>query len=393
MEPERPGRPATSRLRGREAPELGRDPLDPVTTVSPWAQLFPARRAVLGIAPSAAPSIAFILLGAVLGPGGLSVLSPEALLRLGPVVSIALAALGVFVGLGLGASLRRGMGRLFAASLAEGTTTIAVVAPALFLLLSVWAIPIAEPAWLFATIAAVCSSASAASAVRTGPLGRIARIVDLDDGPLVLWGSLVVALASGQPVARGLLLTVAAGLGVGLAGWLLFERARSVAERGVFVAGAVALLGGVAAYAWMSPLLSGVVAALVWVWSPGGADRLIAGDLRKLQHPLIALLLIAAGASIQWSHLLLWVAAPLLLLRLVGKLQASLVAARIVRVNPGLLATVLLPPGVLGVAIAVNVQMVSGSPDTLLLSAVTVATGISEVLAAFLLPGDAERAS
>ena len=68
---------------------------------------------------------------------------------------------------------------------------------------------------------------------------------------------------------------------------------------------------------------TGTVAALVWVWAPGGADRLISDDLRKLQHPLVALLLIIAGAAVQLTELLLWVAAPLVLLRLTGKVLAS----------------------------------------------------------------------
>lgn len=376
----------------KEVPELGRDPLDPVAPPPVlWAQLFPARRSLLGVAPSPAPALSFILFGVLLGPAGLGVLTADAVARLGPAVSVGLAALGVFVGLGLGNSLSRGHARLLGAAVVEVLLTALFVGPILWGLLARWDAPIPGPVWLFALAAGVCSSASAASSERTGPLARVGRIADLDDGPLVLLGSIVVGLAAARPLGAGLGLTVAAGLLVGIAGWLLFERARSDAERGLFVAGAVALLGGTAAYLAMSPLLSGAVAALVWVRSPGGADRLIADDLRRLQHPLIALLLVTAGAAIEWSFLLIWVVAPLVLLRLAGKLLASIVASRMVEVAPALLATVLLPQGVLGIAIALNVYQLEGSRDALLLSAVTLATGLSELLAAVLVPGDLER--
>jgi hypothetical protein len=41
---------------------------------------------------------------------------------------------------------------------------------------------------------------------------------------------------------------------------------------------------------------------------------------------------------------------------------------------------VLVPPGVLGVALALNVQQVLDAPDALLISAVTVAVGVFELL-------------
>lgn len=370
-----------------EAPEFGRDPLDPVSAPGLWAQWFPTRHVMLGIAPTAAPAVSFILIGVLVGPEGLGLLSGEVVARLSPAVSVGLAALGVFVGLALGTSLRRGHGGLLGAALIEVLTTLIVVAPILFLLLTLWAVPIAESTALFALAAGVCSSASAATGERPGPLTRLARIVDLDDGPVVLVGAIVVAVAAGRDPVEGLGLTAAAGVSIGLAGWLLFERARGIAERGVFVVGVVALLGGAAAYLSMSPLLSGAIAALVWVWSPGGADRLIADDLRKLQHPLIALLLIVAGASIQWTLGLLWIVGPLVLLRLMSKLTASLVVSRIVGVPPGRLATILLPPGVIGIALALNVHQVGPGTDTLLLSAVTVSTGLAEVLAVLLASG------
>jgi hypothetical protein len=210
---------------------------------------------------------------------------------------------------------------------------------------------------------------------------------------MVVLGAVAVAIAGGRAIAGGGLLVIAASVLAGSAGWMLFERARGEAERGAFVAGTLALLGGVAAYTGMSPLLGGAVAALVWTWSPGGADRVIAAELRKLQHPLVALLLVIAGATIQWHYALLWIAAPLVLLRILGKLAASLAVARLAAVPAGLLAAVLLPPGVLGVALALNVQQALGTDHMLLVSSVTVAAAVSELIAVIPLAGAHEESA
>ena len=116
-------------------------------------------------------------------------------------------------------------------------------------------------------------------------------------------------------------------------------------------------------------------------WAPGHVDARIGNDLKSHQHSLLALLLIVAGASIQWTIALLWVAASLLLFRLTGKLVAGAVTARVAKLPPHQLARALVPPGVIGIALALNLQQVFDASDTLLLSAVTVAAVLSEALA------------
>jgi hypothetical protein len=143
----------------------------------------------------------------------------------------------------------------------------------------------------------------------------------------------------------------------------------------------------VAAFTNTSPLLSGCLAALLWAGAPGHADRIIANDLRKLQHPFVALVLIVAGALVEWSLALLWIAAPLVLLRLVGKLLGAVAVARVTGVPASLLSAVLLPPGVLGIALAVNLWQVMGASGTLLLSSVAVALMVSELLAMLIVAG------
>jgi hypothetical protein len=364
-----------------ESPEIGRDALDPVGPATPWSRLFPPRRSALGIRASSTPALAFILLGFVLGPHGLAVLTPAVIVRLSPVVSIALSALGIFVGLGIAASATAERTRMMTAALLEVLLTVAVVGGGLYFLLVRWEIATGIDAALFAAILGTCASASAAVRIAgSGAVARVARIADLDDLPLVVLGTIVVALSGSRPSGTGAVVMVIASVLAGGAGWLLFERARADAERGAFVAGTVILLGGLGAYTGMSPLLGGAVAALVWVWSPGRADRIIASDLRQLQHPLVALLLITAGASIQWQDELLWIAAPLVLLRHLGKLLASIAVAPMVAAPASLLATVLLPPGVLGVAVALNVQQHLDGRSALLVSSVTVAAAVAEMV-------------
>lgn len=377
-----------------DAPELGRDTLDPASAPSLWSRIFPARGSAFGLRAGSAPALAFIAIGVLLGPHGLGVLTPAVLVRLDPVISIALTALGVFVGLGMGSGGLSDPPRVIAAALAEVLLTAAVVGGGLYVLLSHWMVPLPYPELLFAVVLGICASASAATRLRgTGAAARAARIVDLDDVPLVVLGAVAVAIAGSRAIAGGALLIAAASVLSASAGWMLFERARGEAERGAFVAGTLALLGGAAAYTGMSPLLGGAVAALVWTWSPGGADRVIAAELRKLQHPLVALLLVVAGAAIHWHYALLWIAAPLVLLRILGKLAASLAVARLAEVPAGLLAAVLLPPGVLGVALALNVQQALGTEDMLLVSSVTVAAAVSELIAVLPLAGAHEESA
>ena len=125
------------------------------------------------------------------------------------------------------------------------------------------------------------------------------------------------------------------GLAVGAIGWLLFERAESGAERAVFLLGALALAGGAAAALRVSPLAVGLVAGLFWTVAPGRADRIVQDDLAKVQHPLVVLLLVTAGALWAPSVVGLWLLAPYLLFRLAGKVAGAWVSARIVDVSAG----------------------------------------------------------
>jgi hypothetical protein len=370
-----------------EWPELGIDGLDPpLGDVGKRRSWWPQRRPAMGVRPTAAPTFLYVLLGAALGPAGLKLLSHSVLADIQVVPWVALAVMGVFVGLGLAGAASRVGASAFAAGGAIAVVTVAMVTVGVFLL--VVHAGIHPPGHLGAASVAIglCASVSAAiptSLSGSGELRRAAVLADLDDVPLVVVGTAVIAALGGGSVAWRLGATIASGGALGLAGWLLFERA-SDAERGLFVTGTMLLLAGAAAYLGTSPLLSGCVAAIVWVRAPGATDRITAHDLRVLQHPLMALLLIVAGAMVQWTVLVLWVAAYVVVLRLAAKLLASVAVSGVATVSPALLATVLLQPGVMGIALAVNIALVAGADYAWVVSAVTASAIASEALAAFL---------
>lgn len=352
---------------------------------------FPFRtRAALGLRPLTAPVILFLPLGILLGPAGMNLLTPAALGHLDPAVSIVLATLGVFIGIAAGTQ-RGAVARLMTASSVEAAATILVVGAATYTLLQAWGLPTAIPAALVALALGLCASASAAPAV--GPDDDrarhvAARIADLDDVLPILVGG--VALASIGPGELPAIKAVGVGLGLGatvaLCGWLLFEKSEG-AERDVFVLGTLLLLGGAAAYLEISPLLAGLAAGWVWAQMPGQTERVVATHLRKLQHPLVVLLLIIAGASLRPSLAGIWLFAPYVVFRTAGKLVGGWLASRLTdHVAPSDLGAYLIPPGVIGIAFALNILQVSQEAALPIVFAVSVGAIVSELLAVVVTP-------
>ena len=328
----------------------------------------------------------------LLGPHGSHLLSRAVVDRAEPLVSVALAVLGVFVGVGT-TTIPRGAARdAYLAGGLGAVLTTAIVAGGLWPLLVSWAVPLPIPVVACAVFLGLTASASAvAHAGRTEAARRVTHMADVDDVPLIVLGTVAIAwLATGDgaPVSWRMAMTVASGAGIGLAGWLLFERASGTPERGV-------RHRRHPADGWHRHVSRHVAAAdrlrrrAGLVRAPGEADRIGIADLRVIQHPLLALLLIVAGASIEWTLVVVWAAVATVLLRLVGKIVASVAVAPIVGVRPGVLATALLPPGVLGIALALNASQILGGDSYVLVGIATTAAAASEGLAMFM-PGDLE---
>jgi len=180
---------------------------------------------------------------------------------------------------------------------------------------------------------------------------------------------------------------IVVGLASGAVGWLLFERAESTAERAVYVLGVLALTGGAAAALRVSPLAAGMIAGLCWTVAPGRADRIVQDDLSRVQHPLVVLLLVTAGAMWVPSQIAVWLLAPYLLCRLAGKVIGAWVSSRLVDVRASDLAAYLISPGVLAVAFALNFrQMLPSAAGEVLLSTVTTGTALFELFALAIVP-------
>ncbi|HXW05166.1 MAG TPA: hypothetical protein VD833_08040 [Vicinamibacterales bacterium] len=349
-------------------------------------------RAALGVRPLAAPVMIFIPLGVLLGPQAAAVLSPTALAHLDIVISIALATLGVVVGIAAGREAGAAM-RLFIASTVEACVTMIVVAGAVGILLQTWQVPVAMPVLLVSLALGICAAASAAYSVDVGdPHARqvAARVADLDDVAPILLGGMVLAIAGSGPareVGEATWLTIGLGLSLGVTGWLLVEGAAGGAERGVFVLGSLALLGGATAYLGLSPLLAGLAAGILWVVAPGRCDVIVARELRKVQHPLIVLLLVIAGASLEPTTAGIWLLAPYVIFRCAGKIVGGWTAARMApAVAPSDLGAYLIPPGVIGIAFALNVAQVAPDAATSLVFAVSAGAIASEALAIVVAP-------
>src|SRR5688572_11208457 len=94
-------------------------------------------RAALGLRPLTAPVMLLVPIGVLLGPAGAGLITLSALAHLDVVISVALATLGVFVGIALGTQHGQ-VTRLVAAATVEGAVTATAVAGATFFLLRAW---------------------------------------------------------------------------------------------------------------------------------------------------------------------------------------------------------------------------------------------------------------
>ena len=352
-------------------------------------------RAALGLRPLTAPVMVLVPLGVLLGPSGTGLITASVISYLDVVISVALATLGVFVGIAFGTQTGR-VKRLVAAATVEGSVTAVAVAAASFFLLRAWDMPLAMSPGLAAIALGIAAAASAAPYTGTSdnPARHVAaRVADLDDVlPIVAGGVVLSLVMSGSDgVVRDVAVTLATGLAAGISGWLLFESSEP-AERGVFVIGTLAVLGGIASYLGVSPLLAGLAAGFVWALTPGHCDRIAADDLRKAQHPLVVLLLLTAGAVLEPGLAGIWLFAPYVLFRIAGKLLGGFLASKIAPgIAPSDLGAYLIPPGVLGIAFVLNLRQVSGDAAAPLLFATACGAVASELAALLVTPVPDDR--
>lgn len=323
-----------------------------------------------------------------IGPGGLGVLSAGTLDSLDPLVSLALAALGVFVGLDLRLGGRQEW-RLLRAGSVEAGATIGVVT--IGCLLAAVAVPaLFSHTWLASAMLGICAASSSTVADHDDVHPHSTRVNDLDDIlPILLAGLLAVWFRASTPPAFAWLLLQTAAMAVVLAvaTVLLVRQTAAESEQRVFTIGAVLLLGGVAAHLSLSALAAGLFAGLCWNLAGGAGREHIVRDLRYLQHPLTVPLLIIAGARLAPSPSLLALLLLYVALRSAGKLLGHRLSQIVAfgRAAPATSAWHLTSPGVVGIAIALESTRISGQPHTVTVLSVIVAGALVFDLLSWLL--------
>lgn len=350
------------------------------------------RRLALGLSPTPVLGLFVLLLGVALGPHGLRLLSPSVLSDLDPAVSVALAALGVLVGLGLDVRRPR-EGRLLAAASLEAGLTMLLVGAGVLLMLALWSAPADLTPWLLALMLGICASASATTATDASDESRApaTHIGDLDDVlPIVVGGLALAWMREGSPGAAAWLAVQASvmALVIALAAWLLVTQASSDSEQHVFALGSLLLLGGAAESLSLSALLAGFVAGAFWNLAGGPACDHIRRDVYHVQHPLVVLLLVIAGARVDFAPILSGLVVVYLVLRITGKVAGGWLVRRIIASDlPSHVGLRLMSPGVVGVAFALNVLQAGGSERAALVLAVAAAGSLgSELLSLLVRP-------
>ena len=334
--------------------------------------------------PTSAPVALLLLTGIALGPHGISLLSRDRLMVLAPVIPVALAALAVLIALSAEGG-RADDRRVFAwASLLAGLT-ILVVSGGLAVVALTGTLAVA-PLWAIVVGAGLCAASSVTlpSGPRFEHRPLATRLIELGVLLPILIGGILLASLRGTPLTSVLVLLAAAALtcGLALATWLLLTSASSETEERVISVSALLLVGGLADALSQSALLMGVLAGMLWRFGGRRAAGTIGRDVLFVQHPLLVLVLLAAGASAVPTATSMTLGAAYFALRIVGQIAGGLLArSGNVSVTSDLPVR-LLAPGVFGVAYALNLASVGGGDTSTLLSAVVVGTMGSELVAA-----------
>ena len=346
-------------------------------------------RLALGLSPTPVPGLVLLPLGMALGPRGLGVLSPGVLSYLDATVSVAVATLGALIGLGLDAR-RPHEGRLLTAASIEAAFTITLVGGGVLLTLQRTPLDAGLAPWLAALVLGICAAASSTAAIEgpDHPDLQAARLGDLDDVlPIVLGGVALVWLrATGAgPVSWLLAQAVIIALMIAFAGWVLVARSNGINEQRVFALGTLLLLGGTVEYLSLSALLAGLVAGAFWNAAGGpGGDR-ISRDVRYVQHPLVVLLLLVAGARVGFRTELALLVPVYVIFRIAGKLGGGWIGSRLAGGDlPPRLGMYLLSPGVIAIAFALNVLQAVGPDRAAVVLAIAVAGSIASDLISLL---------
>jgi hypothetical protein len=369
----------------------GYDPLDAqlddaAMAATPRTPRRVSRLRLAGWSSSSIPVASLLLVGIALGPRGISLLTPGALALLDPAVPVALAALGALVGLSIDVR-RKDNKRPFLAAALESGLTIVLVATPFALLVPTGLTANAQPIWIIAGTLGLCagSSLGVPSGNPAEPRTMLGRVMTLDVLLPIVAGGLVLGIVpKGATLAALTFIGQAAAIAVMLAaaGWLLLARAASDTEQRVFALATMLLIGGLADYLSLSALLSGLLAGIFWQLAGGQARESLRRDVLYIQHSLLVLVLVVAGARADFSLATSAIAVVYAGLRAAAKVLGGSLAGRIVNLGEArAFGLPFLSPGVFGVALALNMVRATGPDTTMLLTIVVLGTIGAELIA------------
>ena len=378
-----------------EAP-TGEVTIDQVETLSkpprglPWHARFG-----LSWSTGTVPVVLMLLLGAALGPAGLALLTPGVLAVIDPVLPVAVAALGILAGLEFTRPAAPDRWSLLGKANFQSMLTGILVAGGIWLVMPVSPDFETADVLIVAVMAGMCASMSAAlpdtDPDRLRP--AVMRMRDLDAVLPALVGALVLASLHAPSPLASLGLTIQAAilaLLISASAWLLLSETSTLTEQRVFSIAALLLVGGIADYLSLSALVSGLLAGLFWGHIGGVARDCIEREVTYLRHPLVVLMLLAAGARTTISGWILVLAAAYLLLRVAGKLLGSWLVRRL----PGVVISraagpALLSPGVFGIAFALDAASMMDASAASILAATVLGSIGSQLLAGLWQPTEA----
>jgi hypothetical protein len=280
--------------------------------------------------------------------------------------------------------------RLFGVACLAAAATLLVVSAG-FAVPLVATSSMSRPLWILVLTAGICAATSLTLPAGSALEARTpaSRVIELGVLPPIVAGGLVLAwLDAGSAGGAAVLLLRGCVLSIALAAaaWLLLERTSSETEERVFGVAALLLVGGVAAALGLSALFGGLIAGLFWRYAGRHPRGTISRDVLFVQHPLLVLVLLVAGARAEISLASVALGAAYVALRVIGQLGGARLASYVAGATaPPDLGLHLLPPGVFGVALALNAIGIVGADAAMLLGAVVVGT-IGSELVAYLLP-------
>jgi hypothetical protein len=321
----------------------------------------------------------------------MDLLSSSVLPLLDPVVPVALAGLGVLVGVGI-SDRTLAIPRLLGAATLASAIPLVVVALGLGFFTGTIGAVSPLPPWALALVFGVCAATTLTlpSGNPLEPRSFVTRLAEAGALLPIVIGGIVLATVRAESAGAAVLLlaeAVAVTLAVAAAGWLLLTRTSSQTEEAIFAFATLLLVGGAAQALGQSALFAGLIAGVCWRFAGGRPRDTIARDVLFARHPLLVLVLLVAGARADLS----WTAAVLGGAYFVFRACAVLVGDAVaMRATGGRLLRAqrlrLLRPGVFGVAFAVNAAGVTGGNHATLLGTLVVGTIATECAALLLSP-------